>query len=132
MIPKPLTLRKEDYKDAPDWVERLFAQLNDWFSVATPALTGGLLRSENLQSRVKTIAFTTEPVAADTFPLTVKTGLAQRVADAWLGRLRKTDGSDITDAYSFTWEFGREADEITVRFQGLEAATRYEARIVVE
>ncbi len=132
MIPKPLTLRKEDYKEAPSWAERLFTQLNDWINVGTSALTGGLTRADNMLSRVKTISFTTVTPATDTFPLTVKHGLGQRASDAWVGRLRKTDGTAITSAFGFSWDYGQDIDEIKVTFQGLDAATRYEARIVVE
>lgn len=125
MIPKPLTLRKEDYKDAPAWTERLFAQLNEWLGVTTSALTGALTRADNMASRVKTIAFTSDTVVS------VKHGLGKRASDVWLGRLRRADGAAITAAYSMTWDHDG-SDGVKLRFQGLVAATRYEARIIVE
>lgn len=131
MIPKPLVLRKEDYKEAPTWIVRLFQQLNEWFGVVTPALTRGLRRDENFLSTVKTVTFTTSASAPDTFPLTVKHDLGQRPTDVWVSRLRTTNGTAITDAWAFTWEL-TSAGDLSVRFQGLAAATPYEARIVIE
>lgn len=131
MIPKPLVLRKEDYKEAPGWVVRLFQQLNEWFGATTPALTRGLRRSENLLSAVKVITFTTATPAANTFPLTVKHDLGQRPSDAWIGRIRTTDSSTIADAVSMTWDLDTDGN-LSVRFQGLADATPYEVRIVIE
>lgn len=131
MIPKPLTLRKEDYKEAPSWAIRMFLQLNEWFSVATQALTRGLVRSENMLSTVKTVSFTTATPAADTFPLAVKHDLGQRPSDVWVSRLRTTNSTAITAAWSFTWELSSSGD-LSVWFQGLADATTYEARLVIE
>jgi hypothetical protein len=126
MIPKPLTLRKEDYKEAPDWTVRLFQQLNDWFGSATQALTRGLRRSENLLSTVKVITFTG---SANT--ITVKHDLGQRPSDAWIGRIRTRDNSAISSAVSMTWDLDNDGNLI-VRFQGLTVGVPYEARIVIE
>jgi hypothetical protein len=131
MIPKPLTLRKEDYKESPDWTVRLFQQLNDWFGPATQVLTRGLRRSENLLSTVKVITFTTKTPAADTFPLTVKHDLGQRPTDAWIGDLRKTNNGAITAVWSFTADLDQDGN-LLARFQGLEDATAYAARVVIE
>jgi len=131
MIPKPLVLRKEDYKEAPGWTVRLFQQLNEWFNTTTQALTRGLRRSENLLSTVKVITFTTATPAANTFPLTVKHDLGQRPTDAWVGRLKTTNNTQITAAVSMTWDLLSDGS-LSVRFQGLADGTPYEARIVIE
>jgi hypothetical protein len=131
MIPKPLTLRKDDYKESPDWAERLFTQLNEWLAVVTQALTRGLVRSENMRSTVKELSFTTKTPAADAFPLSVKHDLGQRPTDVWVSSLRTTDNTTITAAWSFTWSLNS-AEELSVRFQGLADATPYAARIIIE
>lgn len=131
MIPKPLVLRKEDYKEAPEWIVRLFQQLNEWFGPATQALTRGLRRSENLLSTVKVITFTTKTPAASTFPLTVKHDLGQRPTDAWRSRIRANGTAAITTAIEMTWDTDTDGN-LLVWFQGCADATAYEARIIIE
>lgn len=126
MIPKPLALRKDDYKDAPEWATRMFQQLNEWFSTGTQALTRGLVRAENMRSTTKTVTFRGSSDA-----LTVKHDLGQRPATVWVGSLRTVDGSVISAAWSFTWLLNSD-DQLSVRFQGLTAGLSYEAQIIIE
>lgn len=125
--PKAVTLRKEDYREAPSWLGRLFQQLNDHLAAVSTALAGGLSRSENLRSVVKTLKFTTLATPADTFPVLAKHGLDQRPADVWVGRLSPAPAT----AWSMTWELDS-SGQLSVRFQGLAASTEYEARLVIE
>jgi hypothetical protein len=129
--PRLLTLRKEDYRDAPSWLGKLFQQLNEQFSATGIALTRGLTRSENLRSTVKVITFTTLAVPADTFPLPVKHDLGKRPTDVWVGRLRVVSGSAGSSAWSMTWELDT-LGNLSVSFQGLAASTTYEARLLLE
>lgn len=125
--PRPLTLRKEDYQEAPSWSTRLFAQLNEFFAATAAALARGLTRSENLRSTVKTIKFTTLATAANTFPLAVKHDLPVRPSDIWVGRLRGT----VSAAWSFTWELDANG-QVQATFQGLANSTEYEVRLILE
>jgi hypothetical protein len=125
--PAPLTLRKEDHAEAPGWIARLFEQLNTFFASSTAALARGLTRAENFRSVTKTVTFTTRPTAAETFPITVKHDLGQRPSDVWVGRLRGA----VAGPWSFTWEIDT-GGNLSVRFQGLDDSTRYEARLIIE
>lgn len=128
--PKAITLRKEDYRDAPGndgWLGRLFTQLNEHLTSVTTALTRGLTRAENMRSTVKTITFTGGG------PIAVKHDLAQRPVDVWVGRLQVLEGTAIGSgsAWSMTWDHGSDGN-LSVSFQGLNSTTRYEARLVIE
>lgn len=129
--PKNLVLRKEDYQGSPPWLGKLFLQLNEFFTSVFVALARGLTRSENLRSTVKAITFTTLAIPDNTFPVAVKHDLGQRPTDVWVGRLRRVDGAAITDAWSLTWDLDSNGN-LSVRFQGLDASTQYEARLILE
>lgn len=128
--PKPLVLRKEDYKDAPEWVGKLFEQLNGHISSVTTALDGGLTTENHLRV-VKVITFTTLATPADTFPITVKHGLATRPEGVRVDRLRAAGSAAIASPWSISWELDAKG-EIRLWFQGLSASTVYEARLTVE
>ncbi len=128
---KPLVLRKEDYKEAPTWMGRLFVQLNEWLTAVTATLTQGITRAENMRSVVKVITFTTAPTAINTFPQTVRHGLGQKPTDIWVGRLRRIDAAAMTDAWSFSWALDAKGD-LAVTFQGLSGSASYEVRLIIE
>lgn len=126
-----LTLRKEDYREAPfPWLAKLFLQLNTFFEGVTAALTKGLVRGIHLRSVVKELQFTN--TAADGFALSgVRHDLGQRPTDVWVGHLRRTDGAPIDEVWSFTWELDA-AGDLSVRFRGLAGSVTYAARLLIE
>lgn len=127
--PAPLTLRKEDYQGTPDWLPRLFTQLNTFILSVTTGLARDLTRSENLKSVTKMITFTTPGSGTPT--VSVKHDLGQKPTDVWVGQLGTSSGAAITAPWSMTWTVDS-GGNLSVQFQGLAASTAYKAHLVIE
>jgi hypothetical protein len=75
-VPKLKRLTREDFKDAPVWIERLLYWLNIFFEAVNRALSNGLTIEENMSAQTKTFQITAGAAATNNttnFALTMKT-----------------------------------------------------------
>lgn len=123
---------REDFPDAPAWLERLFLVLNETVGGLVEALEGRLTRSENLLSGTREgIVFATNAEGAPDPALAIAHGLPVRPRHCWVTRLERVDGAPITDAWSMTWALD-DNNALRLSLQGLTALTRYRMSIAFE
>ncbi len=74
--PRPITLKVEDYPDADaamqPVLEKLFQQLNPYFSSMNGVLSSGVSLDQNMHAGLVILKFRTKPTVSDTFPFVQK------------------------------------------------------------
>jgi hypothetical protein len=124
--PKFTSLRIEDYKDAPQWIEPLFRVLNDVLLAVADALDAKITRTENLHANEKIGA---------TFiggsPLEIDFSLDTRPKHVVVTKLERVDGLALSAAWSNTWGLSQQG-RIVLAFQGLTASVKYSCSVTYE
>lgn len=124
--PKFTAFRIEDYKDAPQWLERLLLVLNDVLSSAADALDARLTRVENFQAGEKLGAtFVGGSI------LKINQSLITSPKHVCVTRLKRVDNVAITSAWSMTWMMNP-ANNIELTFQGLTTSVNYACNVTYE
>lgn len=107
--PKPLSLSREDYADAPEWFGKAIDVLNPFLNDVGNALNGGL-STENYARQVVSFALTTPANPSDAFTggkVSVKTKLRPRsvVVSALARRTSSayTPGTQVFPTLSNSW-----------------------------
>jgi hypothetical protein len=129
---KPPILRQlltEDYKDAPQWMGRLFQVLNQFMEQVTQLFNQNLTFGDNIKSRSFTTSFTTSA--------TYSTGTFETLKFSWDGsnlpqavlltRVVKSDtGTGLTTASAVTnWVYGERYIKVGY-IPGLDNSTKYD------
>lgn len=126
--PKVSKLRKEDFKDLPDWFDAVMDPLNDFMTAVSAALSQGLTRSENFNSVLRTgVEFTGTGTS-----VTVKHSLGRRPVSVQLAQLEVTSGAALAAAWSMTWAFSGTGTDLALSFQGLPTGRNYRASLILE
>lgn len=130
--PKPLNFRLDSLGNVPEWAQSVFESLNTFASQVNQALGHGISRSDNLAASEKLdLTFTTEAIAANTFPIKVSHGLSNAPKHLVCTKLGRVDGAVITNAYSMTWS-ATSGGQVQVSFQGLDNSTKYRVNLTFE
>lgn len=121
-------------EDAEPWfVERFLPQLNPFLRDVCAALAGNLTRGENVRGEEREIEFTTGAVvAADTapFPLKLVPQLAKRPRHVYVTNAC-LEATPIHAVQPF-WELDSSGNVVIHLFTGLDTATRYRIRLMME
>lgn len=64
--PKIQRLSREDFKDAPNWINRLLGWLNEFIEYVTTAMSKNVTFDENIQSQIKTFSVVAGAAADNT------------------------------------------------------------------
>lgn len=130
--PKTKSIVLEDFKEAPGWFSKLLLPLNEFMGSVANALTGRLTRKDNFLGYYEPFDFTTDALAANTFPLKFKNKLLGGVkpSSVVVGRIKKYSGV-MSAAWSIEWDMNS-AGEVEVIFTGLENSTRYVGNLVFD
>jgi hypothetical protein len=72
-LPTIKRISREDYKDAPGWLDRFIFVLNEWMDSLYNALNRNLTFGDNIRSEIKTMQITAGATAdLNTFKFTLK------------------------------------------------------------
>lgn len=130
--PRFKSFRMEEYPGAPSWLQVLLPKLNESVGGLVNAISGRLTRKENFQSFEKLdYAFTTKPVAEETWPLRLTNALPFRPNHCILTKLVRDDRAAIVSPFCFTWDCNA-SGQLQFWVQGLDASTGYKMNLVVE
>lgn len=119
-------LSREEFKDAPGWIDRLLGWLNQFLEQVSFSLNGNLTLGQNVQAQVKAFDLVAGAAAADntlTFTTTLK--VAPRLL--LVGNVTQRSGNyvPITSAVSVFWRYESGVVYIT-SITGLTAGQTYD------
>lgn len=130
--PKIKRLSREDFKDAPAWIDRLLYWLNVLIEYITLSFDHGITFDENIQSQIKTFSLVAGAAATNN---TVSFMSTMRVAPRLLlvGRVVDTSTANyapLAQAVSVEWRYENGSVFIT-SITGLTSSKSYDVTVLL-
>ena len=131
-VPKLKRLTREDFKDAPAWIDRLLYWLNIFFEAVNRALSNGITISENMAAQERTFQILAGATPADNttnFALTMKSTPKHLI----LGRVTDMDTSNYVPvgvAVFMEWRY-RDGQIYITSVTGLTSGKNYEFNVIL-
>lgn len=130
----PLTIKRlsrEDFKDAPGWIDRLLQWLNQFVEFVSLAFSKGITFDENIQSQIKSFEITAGAAAANN---TIQFLSTMRVAPRGVIPMRVTEraGNYVVIGAAITMEWRHENGTIYIMsITGLTAGKIYDCTVLI-
>jgi|GEM_PF-1913115 len=130
-LPSITGLKREDFKDAPDWIDRFLSPLNTFMRTVYEALNGNLTFGDNISGFVKEFTITAGAAAENNTTEFVH-GLKRQPTGLLIMQVTQVSSNyaPITSAVTLSWRRGVGSiviDAIT----GLTNGTQYTFRVLV-
>lgn len=118
----------EDFpSDVRPWIsERLLVPLNQFIDQSIGALSGGLTFADNLKCKKYDIIV----AASQTYPVKLQWALNERPSAVYIAQFVAQDNSTPSASVSVYWLF--DAGQISVTLIGLDAAKKYNIRLIAQ
>lgn len=131
LLPKMKRINLEDYKDAPEWFQRLAYWLNTFFESINIALTNNLTFEQNMLAQVRSFevkAGASAALCTASFKLTMK----RKPMALFLGRakIKGDDQTPIGAAVHLDWRYEEGMVYVTA-ITGLTNGTTYEFQVIL-
>lgn len=101
MLPDTRRLNREDFQDAPNWIDPMLTVINAFMDSVYNIMNRNISLTQNLNIQIATINVETDS-NGDIKPVKLKTTIRGRVAGVTVIRVISTDTSSISPFVSFT------------------------------
>ena len=101
MLPDTRRLNREDFQDAPNWIDPMLTVINAFMDSVYNIMNRNISLTQNLNIQIATINVETDS-NGDIKPVKLKTTVRGRVAGVTVIRVITTDTSSISPFVSFT------------------------------
>lgn len=101
MLPDTRRLNREDFQDAPNWIDPMLTVINAFMDSVYNIMNRNISLTQNLNIQIVTINVETD-TNGDIKPVKLKTTVRGRVAGVSVIRVITTDTSSISPFVSFT------------------------------
>lgn len=112
-LPSVVSLKKEDFKDAPPWADRLFRVLSLFMKDVYEALNKNLTVDENLLAAYKTFQVTAGAASSNN-TLSFSYDLRRRPRYVYVISATRPDGVLVNSAVFVSWTHSAKAKEIDI------------------
>lgn len=131
MLPDFRRLNKEDFEDAPNWVDKLLTSLNAFMESTYNILNKNISLTDNLNFQVYKTSFETLATYTngDFNPLSFSKTVKGRVIGIIVGQIKKEDGSSLDTAVYPHYDVSNNMVQISY-IAGLDNSTKYNTILV--
>lgn len=125
---------KEDFKEAPDWVDKLITPLNLALEQIYDVL-GNLTVGDNVHGKWHNITFTTPAgyTSGDFNQISVPWNIGSAISGVFVGQVSEVSGqyTTITTPVSVSWQ-QPSASSVQIKYiTGLQPDTKYNCRLLI-
>jgi hypothetical protein len=133
-LPEQKRLLKEEFKEAPNWIDKLLTPLNRFIETVYNILNRNVDFRNNIRCDIVEYQFKTTPSGTFNLPIILKHNLRSRPDGVLLIEIRQVDGnySPVNGALSVQWRGG--AQEIFIESIGVNSlnnSTTYMLKFLV-